>query len=160
MKTVAVLLLSMAAIGFAEDGKPGEKKRLESVTWDLKSHKLIWVVQKGVEQDGDFKATSSEKYEITPDEAMMQVADEKRGFTEEEATSLHKLLDTLSLYCAESVVWWEEGQGTKLTDKPGAAPDNKKKKAEPKPEKVDQKKSPEKPAPLPEGVLIAQAYLP
>ncbi len=41
----------------------------------------------------------------------MKFADEQRGFTREEATSLHKLLDTLSLYCAESVIWWDQGQG-------------------------------------------------
>jgi hypothetical protein len=45
---------------------------------------------------------------------MMQFANEKRGFTEQEAANLHRLLDTLSLYCAESVIWWDEGQGTRV----------------------------------------------
>ena len=42
----------------------------------------------------------------------MIVEDEERGFDGDEAVSLHHLLDVLSLYCAESVVWWDEGQGT------------------------------------------------
>jgi hypothetical protein len=61
--------------------------------------------------DGKFVASSSNKYEISPDKAVMAFADEKRAFTEEEAASLHRLLDTLSLYCAESVIWWDQGQG-------------------------------------------------
>jgi hypothetical protein len=64
--------------------------------------------------DGKFVASASNKYEISPDKAVMAFADEKRGFTEEEATSLHRLLDTLSLYCAESVIWWDQGQGDPL----------------------------------------------
>jgi len=90
----------------------GDKKRLESVTWDLTSHKLIWTVQTGeAGSDGEFVAKTTERYEIIPDKAMMAVKEEKRGFTEQEAASLHKLLDTLSLYCVESVVWWERGEG-------------------------------------------------
>ncbi|MFB3829451.1 MAG: hypothetical protein ACE15B_21960 [Bryobacteraceae bacterium] len=91
-----------------------EKKRLESVTWDLKNHKLTWVVQRGTERNGQFVPSASDKYEIVPDDATMALANEKRGFTREEAASLHKLLDTLSLYCAESVIWWDQGEGTPL----------------------------------------------
>jgi hypothetical protein len=65
----------------------------------------------------EFVASSSDRYEIAPDEAVMQFSTEKRGFTEQEAVNLHRMLDTLSLYCAESVVWWDEGQGTKLDPK-------------------------------------------
>ena len=137
MKRMAVLFLSFAAILCAQDKKSteenrhtDEKKRLESVTWDLKNHKLIWVIQKGKVDKGEFKAVSSDKYEITPDDAVMAFAEERRGFTKEEAASLHKLLDTLSLYCAESVVWWDQGQGTKLDRKSD----------KPKSERVDQRK--------------------
>ena len=134
MKTAVVMLLSMAGLSCAQDKKvdnnrpepkqserggaervvpegAGDKKRLQSVTWDLNSHKLVWVIQHGVEQNGQFVAKSSDRYEISPDEAVMKFANEQRGFTKEEATSLHKLLDTLSLYCAESVIWWDQGQG-------------------------------------------------
>jgi hypothetical protein len=126
MKTAVVMLLSLAGLSCAQDKKPennnsrpdakqsegaGEMKRLQSVTWDLNSHKLVWVVQHGVEQNGQFVAKGSDRYEISPDEATMKFANEQRGFTREEATSLHKLLDTLSLYCAESVIWWDQGQG-------------------------------------------------
>jgi hypothetical protein len=121
MKTAVVLMLSMAAVSCAQDRKAenkpnqnAEKKRLESVTWDLTNHKLIWVIQTGTEQGGAFVANRSDTYEILPDKAVMSFANEKRGFTQEEAASLHKLLDTLSLYCAESVIWWDQGEGDRL----------------------------------------------
>jgi hypothetical protein len=123
-KTLAVLFLSFAGLCCAQEKKitneptdPGAKKRLQSVTWDLRNHKLIWVVEKGHMKGTEFVANSSDRYEISPDEAMMQFSNEKRGFTEQEAVNLHRLLDTLSLYCAESVVWWDEGQGTKVDPK-------------------------------------------
>ena len=139
MKTAVVMLLSMAAISCAQDrkaegpvpdgakekseskapdaAKDKEKKRLESVTWDLKTHKLIWVVEHGSDQNGQFVASGSDRYEITPDDAVMKYEDQRRGFTMEEASSLHKLLDTLSLYCAESVIWWNQGEGVPLDGK-------------------------------------------
>lgn len=135
-KAAAILVLTFAGISYAQDKKVDkapdteEKKRLESVTWDLKNHKLVWVVGKGKMDGSDFVATGSDRYEITPDEAVMQFAEEKRGFSPQEAANLHKLLDTLSVYCAESVVWWEEGQGIKLDPK---------NRAEPKREKVHKK---------------------
>ena len=140
LKTASLLLICLAGLSCAQEKqfKPDEKKRLGSVTWDLKTHKLIWVVQKGqAGQDGKFAANGEERYEISPDEAIMMVADEKRGFTKEEAASLHKLLDTLSLYCAESVVWWDRGEGKKID---GSGGDDKKMKVdhdqpEPKPAK-------------------------
>jgi hypothetical protein len=131
MKTAFILTLSLAAVSFAADPKPakdpqstvppgptGEVKRLGSVTWDLESHKLVWVVQKGSMVNGAFVPASEERYTISPDKARMVVAGEERGFDGQEAVSLHKLLDTLSLYCAESVVWWDEGQGTPAGEKP------------------------------------------
>lgn len=136
MKTALVLLLSFAAASFAADPKPnpnaakepdnrlqagknGEVKRLGSVTWDLDAHKLVWVVQKGAMVNGEFVPSSEQKYAISPDKARMAVSDEERGFDGDEAVSLHRLLDVLSLYCAESVVWWDEGQGTPMNGKPG-----------------------------------------
>lgn len=95
-----------------------QKKLIVSVTWDLKEHKLIWIVQNGSKgPDGKFEVKSTGHYEISPDEAIMSFANEKRRFTSEEAASLHKLLDTLTVYCAESVVWWDRGEGQKLDDK-------------------------------------------
>lgn len=170
MKTAVVLMLSMAAISCAQDkkaennsqnraeektaGQPGEKKRLDSVTWDLKNHKLVWVIQTGAEQNGEFVAKRSDRYEIMPDKAVMAFADEKRGFTEEEAASLHKLLDTLSLYCAESVIWWDQGEGERLDGTPGQrrtrprnqTPDPGRK------QRVEQVEPPSVPA----GTLVAQ----
>ncbi|MBM3774445.1 MAG: hypothetical protein FJW37_04700 [Acidobacteria bacterium] len=110
-----ILLISVAALSCAQERK--DKKRIESVTWDLKEHRLIWVVQKGVEgAGGQFTVKTTDRYEISPDDAIMYFANEKRGFTSEEAASLHKLLDTLSVYCAESVVWWDRGEGQRLDE--------------------------------------------
>jgi hypothetical protein len=138
MKTALLLLLSTGVLIWAQD-KPAEKaepnkpadsvKRLDSVTWDLNTHKLVWVVQTGTQVGGEFIPSSSARYEVSPDEASMQFADEKRGFTAEEAASLHHLLDVLSLYCAESTVWWDQGKSDSLEQKtntaPAAKPDGK-----------------------------------
>jgi hypothetical protein len=153
MKTAVVLLLSLAAASFAADPKPNpvkepdtrlktEKsdvvKRLGAVTWDLDTHKLVWVVQKGSMVDGQFVTESEQKYEISPDKALMAVEDEARGFDGDEAISLHKLLDVLSLYCAESVVWWDEGQGTPTENQPANRPAKPKADPDGKPVKVGQ----------------------
>ncbi len=136
MKTVLALALAFGALASADDRDrvappdqdqtqqqqgdeaQGGNRRLESVTWNLKTHKLVWVVQSGSDVNGEFVPSKSEKYEITPEDAIMAVEQEKRGFTTQEAKSLQNLLDVLSLYCAESVVWWDEGQGTPV-DKDG-----------------------------------------
>ena len=137
-KTLAILFLSFASVPCAQERKitnepsdPGAKKRLQSVTWDLRNHKLVWVVEKGHMKGSDFVASSSDRYEISPDDAVMQFSNEKRGFTEQEAVNLHRLLDTLSLYCAESVVWWDEGQGTKVDPKETPKREQVKKKKRP-----------------------------
>ena len=66
---------------------------------------------------GQLHSVSMRQPGITPDDAVMSFETEQRSFDNDEATTLHHLLDVLSLYCAESVVWWEEGQGTPV--KPG-----------------------------------------
>jgi hypothetical protein len=168
MKTAVILLLSFAAASFAADPKPnpvkepdlrgttGEVKRLGSVTWDLESHKLVWVVQKGTMVNGQFVPASEQKYEISPDQARMMVAEEERGFDGDEATSLHHLLDVLSLYCAESVVWWDEGQGAPVSGKPG---DPAKPKVEPGDKPVKVKQPEEQPKPkykAPDNLIVAR----
>jgi len=122
MKTAIVLFGCLAARLMAADpqtqsvkeppARSEEVKRLGSVTWDLDSHKLVWIIQKGEMQNGEFVSHGEQRYEISPDDAMMGVSEELRGFDTDEAATLHQLLDVLSLYCAESVVWWEEGKGT------------------------------------------------
>jgi hypothetical protein len=132
MKTALILCLSIAAALLAADPKPNpvkgpekqppeEVKRLGALTWNPEAHKLVWVVQKGSMVNGAFVPTAEQKYEISPDDAVMEVANEQRGFDNDEATTLHHLLDVLSLYCAESVVWWDEGQGTPVTQHPHPA---------------------------------------
>src|SRR5690349_4894164 len=123
MKTALVTLLSLAALtisGRAQTStktapKADEIRRLESVTWDLKSHTLKWTVQKGTEVKGEFVPSAAEHYEISPDAATMKVLEERRGFETDEAALLHRLLDTVTLYCAQSTLWWEKGEGTPVT---------------------------------------------
>ncbi len=125
MKTALVLLLSCASLSLAQNSdatpKPVVVKRLASVTWDLDTHKLVWVVQKGAEVNGEFVLSSSEKYEVTPEEAVMASKDEKRGLGKEEASSVVDLVNLLSLYCAESTDWWESGAEATETAAPSQA---------------------------------------
>ena len=127
MKTAAILLLSIAVVCVAQRQGPNQQpgtgsdvKQLESVTWNLKDHKLIWTVQSGRMANGRFESRSSDRHEITPNDAVMMFDEQRRGFSHQEAVALQKLLDTLSLYCAESVIWWDHGEGKKLdSDGPG-----------------------------------------
>jgi len=167
MKTAFVLALSLSAACFAADPKPvkepssptGEVKRLGSVTWDLDRHKLVWTVQKGSMVNGEFMPASEQKYEISPDKALMMVADEERGFDGKEAVSLHRLLDTLSLYCAESVVWWDEGEGTPSGARPSTMPEKPKIDGKEKPVKVVQPEAAPKPTyKVPAEHVVARAW--
>jgi cell division septation protein DedD len=120
MKYALAILISIAGFAFAADPKTNtstqpdtsELRRLESVKWDLKTHTLTWVIQTGKQQNGEFVTTSSQQYQITPDDATMDVSADKRAIAQDEAAVLHRLLDTLSMYCAQSVVWWEDGTST------------------------------------------------
>ncbi len=183
MKTTLIVLFSCATLSFAQDMKTGPKtqllpespsataadpasgsqeyKRLASVTWDLDTHKLVWVVQKGVEVNGAFVAKTSDRYEVSPSEASMALKDLKRNIDGDEANSLHDLLSILTMYCVQSTVWWENG-GEDAAD-PAAAKPGKKTvderiapSADPnaKPTRVDQPEK--KPAvPLLPGALVA-----
>ena len=66
MKTALILMLSCASLSLAQDPKPDSQpvvvKRLASVTWDLNTHKLVWVVQKGAEVDGAFVPLASDTH--------------------------------------------------------------------------------------------------
>ncbi len=110
MKIIFGLILSLTTLASAQDG-PIQAKRVASVTWDLQSQKLVWVVQNGVAQNGEFVPSSEERYEISPSEGAMAFGGEQRGFTPQEAAWLQRLLNVLTVYCAESVVWWSNGSG-------------------------------------------------
>ncbi len=141
----ALVIVSCFALALAADSKkptpqregsadrmvqPKEPlRKLASLTWDLDTHKLVWVVQKGDRQNGKFVSSSEERYEISPDQAMMELSGEKRLFDDQEAVQLRRLLDTLSVYCAESVAWWEQGEGTPVQE--NEPRENNKKPAEP-----------------------------
>ena len=167
MKTALFVLCSLATAAFAADPKPAaarsslpedsQVKKLGSVTWDVMNHKLVWKVQKGSIVNGEFVLASEEEYAVSPDEATMAKSQEQRGFGEDEAVALHRLLDTLSLYCAESVVWWDRGQGGPLkpSSKPTTKPDQP---VDSKPVKVNSEEQKEKPKyHVPDNQLVAHA---
>jgi hypothetical protein len=169
MKT-GLLLISLAAFSWAQTEKlqtdqnhtekpivekPAlpklpEIKRLASVTWDLSTHKLLWVVEKGIIVNGEFVAGSTQNYAVSPDEAFMEVKDEQRGLGQDEAASLHELLNMLSLYCVESVDWWEHGAASPTGPKtPNATPQ--------KPARVDeQQPEADPPHPAPPTLVAAK----
>jgi hypothetical protein len=163
MKTALILMLSCASLSLAQDPKPGREpvvvKRLASVTWDLNTHKLVWVVQKGAEVDGAFVPLASDRYEVSPEQAFMASKDEKRGLGEEEAGSVTDLVNLLSLYCAESTDWWEQGSPADET----VVPKDQQKSVEPttpappkeKPTHVGEPEQKNAPAPRIPGTLIA-----
>jgi hypothetical protein len=163
MKTALTLMLFCASLSLAQDPKPNPQpvvvKRLASVTWDLNTHKLVWVVQKGTEVDGDFVPLTSKRYEVSPEEAYMASKDEKRGLGDEEAGSVMDLVNLLSLYCAESTDWWEQGPTADET----AVPKSEQKGAEPKnaappsekPTHVGEPDRKSTPAPRIPGTLVA-----
>jgi hypothetical protein len=98
----------------APDAPSKQVKKLGTVTWHPDTHKLSWVVQKGTMVNGQFVSNSEERYEVSPEDAFMAYGEEHRGIDSDEAVSLHRLLDTLALYCAQSTVWWDQGQGVRL----------------------------------------------
>jgi hypothetical protein len=138
MKTAVALIFAFSTLGAifhltAADGQADRlqqdkpAKRISSINWNSQTGKLEWVVQSGVEHDGQFVPTSQEDhYAITPEQASMAFQGQQRGFTTQEAEWLSNVLHILTVYCAESTVWWEQGQGVPLDDhgKP-LNPDNK-----------------------------------
>ena len=116
MKAALVLCFSLATLVFAEDNTAIQIKRVASVTWDAKAAKLVWVVQNGVQEKGEFVASSEEHYEISPNDAVMAFQGEKRGFTDMEPARLLNLLRVLTIYCVQSTEWWYQGQSVPSDD--------------------------------------------
>lgn len=113
------LLFSIALCAFRAGAQSSEPVyQLVSVTWSLHDHKLRWDIAQGHEDDkGDFVMEKLlEQCEIDPDKGTMTIAGETRGFSKEETISLHRLLDVLANYAAESFVWWQRGGGTPEPD--------------------------------------------
>jgi hypothetical protein len=122
MKTALALIFAFSALAFADGNKVGSTndegtpaKRIASVTWNTQEGKLEWVVQSGFIKNEDFVPSGEEThYEISPEEAIMAFQGQQRGFTGQEANWLQGLLHVLTVYCAESTVWWDQGEGVPL----------------------------------------------
>jgi hypothetical protein len=120
----SLLTLSFAATAIAaDDGRPA--RRLESVTWTPSEHKLTWVVAEGTLADKKFQGSKKTTFMIRMDEALMSLEGEDRRFSKAEAVSVHRLMDMVAKYAAESTVWWESGEGEPV-QKGGSQVDRKK----------------------------------
>lgn len=115
----AVLSLLLVLVPLALFCQPQEEEKrykLMNVIWSLSDHRLRWDVGVGHSGPGGKFVLErlTDQSEIDPDLATMSVAGETRKFSEQEAASLHRMLDTLAMYCAESTAWWDSGQGEKV----------------------------------------------
>ena len=119
----AVLTLSFAAAATAQE--PRQARRLEAVTWSPAEHKLTWTVVEGALNDGKFEGGKKTTFMIKMDEALMSLEGEDRRFSKTEAVSVHRLMDMVAKYAAESTVWWESGEGEPV-QKGGSRVDRKK----------------------------------
>jgi len=93
-------------------------KKMGQLNYDPDTHTLRWKVQTGKMVNGQFVSSSEQQYEISPDDATMAFSNETREFDSDEAKGLQQLLDILSLYCAQSVAWWDEGMGEPVQKTP------------------------------------------
>jgi len=106
----ATLVLGFSSGLHAEEER--RARRLESITWNPIDHKLTWVVSDGsLNGKGKFEGAKKFTYEIDMDQATMNTEGEDRRFSKQEAVSVHRLMDLVAKYAAESTVWWENGQG-------------------------------------------------
>ena len=121
MRTAIAVLFTFTMLAFAEDNPNTQIKRVVSVSWNLQTGKLAWVVQTGTEGKDGFVASSEEHYEISPTDAVMTGQGEERRFTAEEGSWLKNLLHVLTVYCVESTIWWYRGESAPTPD-PKSAP--------------------------------------
>lgn len=116
MRVIGVLLMAALVAAGAEK----KARRLEAVTWSPGDHKLTWTVSEGKVERGAFKESKKLTYVIDMDAATMNLDEEGRRFSGEEAVRVHALMDLVAKYAAESTVWWEAGEGQPIgkDDKP------------------------------------------
>lgn len=108
----ASALLAVTFTTFATAQEQRSARRLESITWNPVEHRLSWTVVEGKLGDaGKFEGGKKTSFSIKMDEALMSLDGEDRRFSKTEAVSVHRLMDMVAKYAAESTVWWESGEG-------------------------------------------------
>jgi hypothetical protein len=116
--SAAAVLFLLPLLSWAQD------RRLESVTWEPGRRQLTWVVAEpkaketkdgkdGKESKDEGKTPSKAKltYRIEMSDATMTVNGETRRFSAQEAVTMQRVMDFVSRYAVESVIWWEKGMG-------------------------------------------------
>lgn len=99
-----------------EQSRAAEVRKLESVSWNPVTRELTWVVSTA--KPAAPEDASKNTYVIRMDQALMKFEGEGRRFDPEEARNVQTLLNVLSRYAVESTLWWENGQGIKVNDRP------------------------------------------
>jgi len=113
--TVLAAAATVTAPAQQDETKEKAARRLEAITWSPVDHKLTWTVSAGkVGNSGKFDSDRKLSYTIDMDDATMTVEGEDRRFSKAEAVSVHRLMDLISKYAAESTVWWEAGEGERI----------------------------------------------
>lgn len=113
--------------------EPGEKRRLETITWNPTTCELTWVVSEGNSSSGAYLPLAQATYRIHVDAAVMEFNGEGRRFSRDEAQNVHILMDLLSQYAIESTIWWELDQGEKLDEQKSPSPPGEKNNTPPDP---------------------------
>ena len=115
LTALIAVALPVAAQEKNGEGAGRKARRLESVTWNPVDHKLTWTVIDGSLADkGKFEGDKRTTFSIDMDAATMSLEGEDRRFSRMEATSVHRLMDMVAKYAAESTLWWEAGEGERL----------------------------------------------
>jgi hypothetical protein len=131
--TASAVILIAAGTALAEKSER-EARRLESITWNPIDHKLTWTVNTGAMNQGKFEGGKKLTYEIKMDQALMTFDGEDRRFSKTEAVSVHRLMDLVAKYAAESTLWWEAGEGERLGPDGGSSKVDRKKDEHKRPE--------------------------
>jgi hypothetical protein len=114
MKWIQFFLLTVCFVMYGQDTPKSEQsavqprqrppQMLKSVTWDPSEHMLRWEVVNPAPRKNTV-------FTIKMDVATMESGEEVRRFSKQEAATVHRLMDLVTKYAAESTVWWEEGEG-------------------------------------------------
>lgn len=122
-----LVVLVFLACASAQELPPPSKKspmpkkavRLESLTWDPVNSKLSWVVTEGTVDESERYTPEGPRsfYSIDMRRAVMFFEGDGRRFSKQEALGVSALLNRLSRYTLESVLWWQEGEGEPIDTK-------------------------------------------
>jgi len=115
MFTRLILLAALFAVPLMSTDEP-KMRRLENLSWNPVTNKLIWTVSSGARNDkGEYQAEKDpQTFSIDLQQATMEYRGTKRKFSEAEAENVAVVMGLISKYAQESTMWWEAGKGEPL----------------------------------------------